>query len=195
MPNRYSTNTACRNGFSSSATSFGKHKNHLAVFEALRLLQARGITPAIVCTGHLYDDRQPDYCDTILQAIQTSGLAEVFLLGLTPKSDQMQLLRRAIALIQPSLFEGWSTVVEDARCLGKPMILSDFPVHLEQQPPHSSFFERTSADALAGLMATYWDSLSPGPDLERESVAWARNREEIVSFAREFLRIAGLNEH
>ena len=55
-------------------------------------------------------------------------------------------MRKAMAVIQPSLFEGWSTVVEDARALGKPMILSDFPVQIEQDPPSSDYFERNNPE-------------------------------------------------
>ncbi|MFM6026116.1 MAG: hypothetical protein ACKPER_24915 [Dolichospermum sp.] len=41
------------------------------------------------------------------------------------------------------------------------MILSDFPVHLEQNPPGSVFFERHSPQELADLMAKWWKQLSP----------------------------------
>ncbi|MFM8004242.1 MAG: glycosyltransferase, partial [Dolichospermum sp.] len=118
------------------------------------------IYPVIVCTGHIYDHRKPDYIDIILQAIHTYGLAnQVYLLGLIPRIDQIQLMRHSLAVIQPSLFEGWSTVVEDARCLGKKMILSDFPVHLEQDPPGSVFFERNSPQELANLIGEWWEKL------------------------------------
>lgn len=173
------------------SNQFWQHKGHLTIFQALKLLNKRGVKPMVVCTGHIYDYRKPGYSDIILQTIHKLGLAQqVFLLGLIPKSDQMQLLRRAIVLIQPSLFEGWSTVVEDARCLGKHLILSDLPVHLEQNPPHSRFFERESADSLSAIMADYWQALSPGPDLEMESMARAANKAEVVEFAKNFLAIA-----
>jgi hypothetical protein len=93
-------------------------------------------------------------------------------------------------LIQPSLFEGWSTVIEEARCMGKPMILSDFPVHLEQNPPKSKYFEKMSSKSLAPIMAEYWQKFSPGPDLELESIAREINKEEVQTFAYEFLNIA-----
>jgi glycosyltransferase involved in cell wall biosynthesis len=173
------------------SNQFWQHKNHLVVFRAMKLLRGNGVKPVVVCTGHIYDYRQPDFSDNILQTIHKSGLTEqVFLLGLIPKSDQIQLLRRAIALIQPSLFEGWSTVIEEARCMGKPMILSDFPVHLEQNPPKSKYFEKMSSKSLAPIMAEYWQKFSPGPDLELESIAREINKEEVQTFAYEFLNIA-----
>jgi glycosyltransferase involved in cell wall biosynthesis len=41
-------------------------------------------------------------------------------------------MRASTALINPSLFEGWSTTVEEAKSTGTPMILSDLGVHREQ---------------------------------------------------------------
>lgn len=173
------------------SNQFWQHKNHLTVFRTLQLLKDNGVNPVVVCTGHIYDSRRPEYSDIILQTIHKSGLAQqVYLLGLLPKLEQIQLLRRSIALIQPSLFEGWSSVVEDARCMGKPVILSDFTVHLEQRPPNSCFFDRTSPESLAPIMADYWDSFSPGPDLEQEAIARETNKKEVLKFANNFINIA-----
>ena len=173
------------------SNQFYQHKNHLTVFEAMHLLREKGITPIVVCTGLMHDHRQPDFSDIIRQTIHKLGLSkQVFLLGTIPKSDQIQLLRRSIALIQPSLFEGWSTVIEEARCMGKSMILSDFAVHLEQNPPNSKFFEKMSPQSLASIMAEYWQNSSPGPDLELETIARETNKKEVHTFAYEFLNIA-----
>lgn len=173
------------------SNQFWMHKNHLTVFKALKHLKDIGICPNVVCTGRIFDYRQPDYSDSILQTIHTLGLSQqVYLLGLIPKIDQIQLLRRSIALIQPSLFEGWSSVVEDARCMGKPLILSDLPVHLEQNPPQTRFFERSSPESLAPIMADCWNTLLPGPDFERETIAREVNRNEVATFAKLFLAIA-----
>ena len=98
-------------------------------------------------------------------------------------------MRHSLAVIQPSLFEGWSTVVEDARCLGKKMILSDFPVHLEQDPPESVFFDRNSPEQLAELIGEWWTQLSSGPDVDQENLAKIRNIEEVQAFGYRFLEI------
>jgi hypothetical protein len=54
----------------------------------------------------------------------------------------------------------------------------------------SRFFDRNSPDALASTMADCWESLSPGPDLVREKVAYQTARMEIRKFAETFLEIA-----
>lgn len=173
------------------SNQFWQHKNHLVAFKALKLLQERSILPTLVCTGHIYDYRRPDYSDIILQTIHQLDLAkQVYLLGLIPKSNQVQLMRRSLAVIQPSLFEGWSTLVEDARCLGKPMILSDLPVNLEQKPPSSIFFDRHSPEHLADLIEQAWMYHSPGPDLEAEDRARKKSFEEVQAYGYRFLELA-----
>ena len=99
-------------------------------------------------------------------------------------------MRKAMAVIQPSLFEGWSTVVEDARALGKPMILSDFPVHIEQDPPYSDYFERNNPEKLASLIKNYDLELKEGPCSDREAIAQIDNEKRIRAFGRRFLEIA-----
>ncbi|MDF5725946.1 MAG: glycosyltransferase [Rhizonema sp. PD37] len=173
------------------SNQFWQHKNHLIVFQALKLLQKKLIYPKIVCTGHIYDYRKPDYSDIILQTIHKLSIADqVHLLGLIPKFDQMQLMRRSLAIIQPSLFEGWSTFVEDARCLGKPIILSDIPVNLEQNPTNCLFFERNSPEQLASLIADWWEQLLPGPNLEQEDISRKNSYSGVQAFGYRFLEIA-----
>jgi glycosyltransferase involved in cell wall biosynthesis len=172
------------------SNQFWTHKNHLVVFEALKLLREHSVFPRVVCTGSLYDYREPDYSNTILQTIHKLGVAgQVYLLGLTPRADQIQLLRRCLAVIQPSLFEGWNTVVEEARCLAKPIFLSDIAVHREQNPPKSIFFPPNSPETLEGILEGGWDRLAPGPDLKEESAARAKALEEASAFGNRFLEI------
>ena len=173
------------------SNQFWQHKNHLLVFKALKLLKEQGVHPILACTGHIYDHRKPEFSDEILRTIHQLGIAQqIYLLGLIPKLDQVQLLRRSIAVIQPSLFEGWSTVVEDARCLGKVILLSDFPVHLEQNPPHSVLFNRYSPNNLASAMAEQWHALKPGPHTKQEHEASLNNHKQVRAFGEQFLKIA-----
>jgi glycosyltransferase involved in cell wall biosynthesis len=173
------------------SNQFWQHKNHLLLLQVLKRLQEQSCYPLVVCTGHIYDPRYPGYSDEILQIIHKFNLAkQVFLLGLIPREYQIQLMRRALAIIQPSLFEGWSTVVEDARCLGKPIILSDIPVHVEQNPPYSAFFRRDAPESLASLLADWWEQQLPGPNLELETVARENNLKEVQMFGYRFLELA-----
>ena len=177
------------------SNQFWKHKNHLLLFKSLQLLQKQSIFPIIVCTGGLHDYRDPDYSNQLLSYIHELGVSDqVKILGLIPKIDQLQLIRRSIAVIQPSLFEGWSTIIENVRCFGKPMIVSDLPVHIEQDVPNSILFNRYSAEQLAESISGYWGNLSPGPDLKREDEARIQQQVLIDEFGKNILDIFTLNK-
>jgi glycosyltransferase involved in cell wall biosynthesis len=170
---------------------FWQHKNHRLVFEALAELRARSIRPAVVCTGSLHDHRCTAFAQDCMQQICSLGIAEqVILLGLIPRLDQIQLMRAALGVIQPSLFEGWSTVVEDARTLGKRIALSDIAVHREQDPPQAEFFDPQSSEQLAAVLQRWWKEFGPGLDHDREAAALAASRQEVLAFARRFLGLA-----
>ena len=68
-------------------------------------------------------------------------------LGVVPYRDMLGLMRHAVAVINPSLFEGWSTSVEEAKSMGKAVVLSDIPVHREQAPGRGLFFDPRDPDA------------------------------------------------
>jgi glycosyltransferase involved in cell wall biosynthesis len=61
-------------------------------------------------------------------------------------------MKYSIALINPSLFEGWSSTVEEAKSLGKRIILSDIPIHREQNPPGGLYFKSDDPEMLAKHM-------------------------------------------
>ena len=62
-------------------------------------------------------------------------------------------MKKSYAIVQPSLFEGWSTVVEDAKCLNKFIFLSNLNVHLEQNPRNVSYFDpRDESDLVDKLL-------------------------------------------
>lgn len=172
------------------SNQFWKHKNHILVFRALQLLKKESKLPVIVFTGSIFDYRNPMFSDEILSQMHERGVSDqIKLLGFIPKDDQIQLMRRSIAVIQPSLFEGWSTIVENARCFGKPVILSNLPVHIEQDVPVKQYFKRDSVEELAECISTYWDSLSPGPDMEKEQCSLETQHDLMKYFGKSILDI------
>ncbi len=176
------------------SNQFWRHKNHDVVFRAMKILGDRDIQINIVFTGNLDDFRDRQYAKNIYKTIDEFQLRErVYLLGLIPKIDQVQLIRTCLAMIQPSLFEGWSTVVEDARCFSKRIALSDLPVHLEQNPPDALFFARSNPEELAEILEKWWYQLEPGVNLAGEAIARESNYLRIQSFADRFLSIAGVD--
>ena len=138
----------------------------------------------------MHDYRHPNYGEELLEKLTRDGLTErVHCLGLLDRYTQIQLLRGAAAIIQPSLFEGWSSLLEDARALAKCVYVSDIPIHREQDPPDAQFFNPHSPEELAALLVKDWRSLTPGPDLTREQRALSIQEDRAIDFARRFLRI------
>jgi len=171
------------------ANQFWTHKNHAQVIRALGLLKRKGIDVPLVCTGAMHDHRDPDYMAEINRLIDSSGVRpNVFLLGLIDRNTQLQLFRYACLVLQPSRFEGWSTVIEDARALGRPMLLSDFPVHREQLP-RAHFFALDDDHGLARSLEEIWKDALPGPDLAAEELAKNNAGKLQMECARAFLAI------
>jgi len=171
---------------------FWAHKNHITVFRALARLRAQdGPCIPLVCTGAETDRRNPGHLGELLAFLEQAGLAgQVLRLGMIDRRDQVDVLRGAAAVVQPSLFEGWSTVVEDVRAVGRPIFLSDIAVHREQAPDRCTFFPPQSDEALAGALAAQWEGLSPGPDAAAEAAARALVASRILASARKFCEIA-----
>lgn len=130
---------------------FWKHKNHMVVFSAMAILRKKGLAPTMVCTGRLDDYRHPEYIEKTKKYIIENQI-DVRLLGLIGYDELIILLKNAIAVINPSFFEGWSTTVEECKSLGKNMILSDIGVHREQNPPDSYFFTPENSEDLASIL-------------------------------------------
>jgi glycosyltransferase involved in cell wall biosynthesis len=129
------------------------HKNHRIVIEALGLLKAQGRSVLVLSTGSPSDYRNPDHYRGLVDRIGELGIADRYrALGVVPYRDLLGLMRHAACLVNPSLFEGWSTTVEEARAMDQLILLSDIPVHREQTPPRSRFFDPHDAAALADLL-------------------------------------------
>lgn len=170
---------------------FWAHKNHITVFRALARLRTRGIGIPLVCTGAQSDRRNEAHFASLQAFIAQEGLTpQVRFLGLIDRRDQVEVLRHAAAIVQPSLFEGWSTVVEDVRASGRPILLSDLPVHREQDPPRCTFFAPEDDAALASALEQRWPELVAGPDGPAERQAQQQMNDRVLDAARTFLSIA-----
>lgn len=175
------------------ANLFAPTKNHKTLFHALGILKRRGIRVDLVCTGNIVDYRNQAFANEILQMLTTHKIRnQVHLLGLIPRFDQVTMYRMAVGLVQPSVNEGWSTSVEEAKALGKRIILSDIEVHLEQNPGYGYYFERLNAEDMADKIEAVWKEGGNTifPDLGVEQEAFASYQQHVKAFGRRFLEIA-----
>ena len=137
---------------------FWVHKNHGIVIEAARRLGKAGLEVELVFTGGTQDYRDGGHYE-VLKALAAELGSRARFLGIVPYADVLALMEGALAIINPSRFEGWSTTVEEARNLGKSILLSDIDVHREQAPPRAVYFNPDDADDLAARMRTAWTSM------------------------------------
>jgi glycosyltransferase involved in cell wall biosynthesis len=129
---------------------FWAHKNHMVVIKAAKILKERGNPVIIAFSGKENDNRNPEYTEKLKAYVKENNLDDVIrFLGFLDRREQLKLMKDSIAVIQPSLFEGWSTVIEDAMAMDQTVIASNLEVNIEQLGEQGEFFDVRDADDLA----------------------------------------------
>lgn len=135
---------------------FWVHKNHRVVIEAIAILKKLNCEVVVVASGGSRDPRDPQHYKRLMDRVEALGIKENFKsLGLIPYPHLGALMQASAAVINPSLFEGWSTTIEEARALATPLILSDISVHQEQAGGNAIYFQPTSAESLARVLGSF----------------------------------------
>jgi len=166
------------------SNQFWQHKNHMVVLNAIKLLKGKRKDIKIIFTGKESDHRNPMYFQSLQKFVEENDLQHyIKFLGFIPREDQLGLMKEAVAVIQPSKFEGWGTVVEDAKSLLRPIILSDINVHREQVADNGYYFSPDDAESLAGIIENFLDR-SFIPILPEDN-----HEQRLVNFAEDFIKI------
>ena len=162
---------------------FWVHKDHMTVLKALKVLKQQKGDVQFVFSGKEHDHRSIDHVQRLKSYVLEQGLeAHVKFLGFLPRAEQLIILKNSLAVIQPSLFEGWGTVVEDAKAQNKFVFLSDLPVHYEQMEENCVFFAQSNPEDLASKI------------LETTIAVKEKNyQENIVKFGQDFLLLIQQN--
>jgi len=157
------------------SNQFWIHKSHITAFEALRILTSQ---PAyrdieLLCTGTTHDYRYPHYFKELMQKVESMGMSSrVRILGRIPKNEQIAVMKRALAVVQPTLFEGGpgGGSVYDAVAVGTRVIASDISVNREIERDSVRFFRSQSPESLAEEMQRAIDTPyeRPAPEFLRE---------------------------
>lgn len=169
---------------------FWAHKNHMVVLRALKKAKDAGENLLVVCTGTLVDYRIKDtpYVDNLHAYIEQHGLhGNIRILGLIDYDEVLFLMKNAVAVLNPSRFEGWSSSVEEAKSAGKKVLLSRIGVHVEQNPLHGAYFDPDDADTLAQLMGETWRDYDGEANEHHFAAAQAALRERTVAYGRSYL--------
>ena len=137
------------------ANQFWQHKNHLFLFKSFLKASQQGFNKQLVCTGKMEDFRNPDYIEKLNKFLHDNNQNEIILLLGIIETDELHcLMQHAYAIVQPSLFEGWNTTVEDCKALNKFVFLSDLPVHREQATTNVCFFNPHDENDLCHKLLT-----------------------------------------
>lgn len=169
---------------------FWQHKNHKIVFEAISLLKQKGVNIKVVFTGYSADYRNEKYFSQLMNYADETGIRDnIKVLGLVDSIDVYFLMRNCVSIINPSLFEGWSSTVEEAKSLGKNIILSNLNVHKEQNPPCAIYFDPHKPQELADIMLDKWNSSNGGPDEELEQMAKTNLPKRMLDFGETYKKI------
>jgi len=168
------------------SNQFWKHKNHETVFKALKLLKHDNVNCKVVFTGNMEDKKNPEFIEGLKKLIIDYEIHDsIEFVGLIGRAEQLCLMKNSLAVIQPSLFEGWSTVIEDAKALKCQIIASNINVHKEQldEGKIGFLFESVNEQNLANLMKSFLKhkiELKPTVDNYNELT---------IDFAKKFMKI------
>jgi glycosyltransferase involved in cell wall biosynthesis len=165
---------------------FWAHKNQELILKALQFMGELNLPYYVVFTGKMFDSRKNNHFkDTIEPLLNDEFIKNnVKLLGFIGREVQLDLIKRAIALIQPSRFEGWSTVIEDGMSFGLPILASNLDVNEEQLGNSGVFFGPDDKELLSKLMVNEF-KLYP----RRLNYSYDKRQ---LSFAQEFLKIINI---
>lgn len=166
------------------SNQFYAHKNHILVFKAIKILKERYPELLVVFTGRMEDYRNPAFIQSLKNYVFQNDIGgNCLFLGVIKRIEQLSLMKNAICVIQPSKFEGWSTVIEDAKSLQVPCIASDFEVHVEQLQDYAYYFGQNNPNELATLMEGYLTG-----SIKRK-IFPDNYQERVLEFARDFMSI------
>ena len=139
----------------------------------------------VVFTGKTSSVRGSKYFDELNSFIKDNNLTgDIVITGFLDREEQVGLIKHSIAIIQPTLFEGWSTVIEDGKALNKYIVASDINVNKEQVSDNVSFFNPHDPVSLGNIL----EQLTVHPIKEKQ-VDYAAN---ISSSVNDLKNIFGL---
>ncbi len=165
------------------SNQFHRHKNHKVLLKALVRLKEKGSDIHLAMTGRFPDASSSPYMQELHSIINDYSLqSRISLMGIIPRNEQLLLMKHAQAVLQPSLFEGWSTVIEDAISLQVPVVASSLPVNIEQLGPDGNYFEPHDDEELAEKLFNF-------PERNLHDVLYPDYNVRIKNAARAFVNI------
>lgn len=142
------------------------HKNVEVVLRALRLLPAFRLK--VASARNVFTDR-------VMETARRFGVQhQIDWLGFVPDEELIRQYQGAVALVQPSLAEGFGLTGLEALAVGCPAVLSDIKVFREIFSESGWYFPRLDGKQLAETLL-HLEKSPPKPALRRQWQQFARS--------------------
>jgi glycosyltransferase involved in cell wall biosynthesis len=169
--------------------NFWKHKNHEILFVAMRLFTARlrHSDLKLVCTGAPGERR-----DFLQSAAERMGLRDrVVFPGYLSESDFSALMRGCLALVYPSLYEGFGMPVIEAQAIGKPVLCGNLTSLPEVAGQAALIFDPRLPESIVAAMQRIESDLTVRQDLIRNGFENVKRFVNADAMASQYLRTLG----
>lgn len=114
-------------------SQFWVHKNHSYIIKTAEFLRKKNYYIKFILCGAIIDHKSKNYFQKIIEEIKKRKVEKYFkILGEINNTQLRKLQKKSLAMVNPSLYEGWSTINEEAKVLGKFIFLSNIKGHIEQ---------------------------------------------------------------
>jgi glycosyltransferase involved in cell wall biosynthesis len=171
---------------------FWKHKNHNILVKSAIILKKKNYRVKFVITGNPASEVDNSVYSDFVKNIAVNKVKEYFdLLGFVPYEDVINLIYHSKILLNPSLFEGWSTTVEEGKVFNKKMILSNLKVHKEQCSGKAIYFKRNNATELSKKIIQLSKVTN---NCQKISIIKTNYKKSRISFGKNYLKIINLKK-
>jgi hypothetical protein len=168
------------------------HKNHIVVLESLKHIKKKYKSNKllVISTGHSEDHRNKNYFNKIMNFIIDNNLQDNYkYLGVVPFNKVLSFIYHSVALIHPSKFEGRSSSVEQAKSMGKNIILSNIAIHKEQNPARGIYFNPDKFLELSSIMVKTWNKYNYINDKKFINKASKKNKNSLLKYYKNYRKI------
>lgn len=131
-----------------------KHKNHITVLKAIKILKNVGKNISLVLTGQKYSTSKE-----MFDYIKQNNLKNIYYLGKIPFKELVALYQKSSFFITAVLYESSSLPILEAAAAGTPIIASKTPANFEMSQILSiNLFDPLNENELAELINNLWEN-------------------------------------
>ena len=168
------------------------HKNHIIILKAIKYIKKihKLNKLLILSTGYNKDYRHKNYFNEINKFILINNLQNNYkYLGVVSYNEVLSLMYHSIAVINPSKFEGRSSTVEQAKSMGKQVILSNINIHKEQRPERAIYFNPNNFLELSSILIRTLKKYDYVNELNIINRTFKKNKRNMQKYYNSYLKI------